>query len=270
MSAEFLQGILGRTGLPVCRLGFSAGYRPGERAVRRALDEGLNYVFCFGFDTQSIRVLRGLNADQREKVVIAAGAYNYIWWAQDLKRALEKRLRQLRTDYIDVFHFLGIMKPKEFTPKVREDLETLRHDPRVKAVSISCHDRKFAASLAAEGALDCVMARYNAAHRGAEMEIFPSLDAHDVGMISYTATRWTYLIRRNRRWPKDRPIPTAGQCYRFVMSNPSVDVCLTAPKNERELTGNIQAAREGPLPEDEMQFMREYGDLVHHSAGWFM
>ena len=270
MSTDFLQSKLGRTGIAVCRLGFSGSYRPGDRTIRRALDEGVNYFFCYGFDGQTIRVLRGLNADQREKVVIATGAYNYIWFHQDLKQTLEKRLRQLKTDYIDVFHFLGVRKPREFTPRVREDLQALRRGGRVRAVSISCHDRKFAAELAQEGALDCLMARYNAAHRGAETEIFPALETHDVGMISYTATRWRRLIQRAREWPRERPVPTAGQCYRFVLSSPAVDVCLTAPKDEWEFAGNLKAVRQGPLPEDEMRFLREYGDHVHRTAGWFM
>lgn len=114
------------------------------------------------------------------------------------------------------------------------------------------------------------MARYNAAHRGAETEVFPTLERHDVGLVSYTATRWRYLIRRNRKWPKERPIPTPGQCYRFVLSNPAVDVCLTAPSNEQQFLENLNAVRQGPLGEDEMRFMREYGDCVHQAGGWFM
>jgi len=267
---SFLHTELGSTGVPVFRLGLSASYRPGERAIRYALDEGVNYLFCYGFDTQMMSVVRSLSAAQRDKVVVATGAYNYIWWRQNLKRTLEKRLRQLRTDHIDVFHFLGVMKPEQFTPQVRDELEELRHDPRVRAVSISCHHRKFAAQLAASGALDCLMCRYNAAHRGAETEIFPSLEAHNTGLVSYTATRWSYLVRRSRRWPRERPVPVAGQCYRFVLSNRSVDVCLTAPANERQLRENLAAVRLGPLPDDEMQFMREYGDHVHAHAGWFM
>jgi aryl-alcohol dehydrogenase-like predicted oxidoreductase len=270
VTTDLLHTTLGRTGIPVFRLGLAGSYWPGERTIRHAIDEGVNYFFCYGFDWQTIRVLRGLSADRREKTVIATGAYNYIWARQNLKRTLEKRLRQLRTDYIDVFHFLGVMKPKEFTPRIKDDLETLRHDPRVRAVSISCHDRKFAAQLATEGALDCLMARYNAAHRGAETEVFPALETHDVGLVSYTATRWRFLIRRNRHWPEGKPIPTAGQCYRFVLSNPAVDVCLNAPSNERQFAENLEAVRRGPLPEDEMQFMREYGDCVHRHAGWFM
>ena len=270
MNTDFLHSKLGRTGIPVFRLGLSASYRPGERLIRQAVDEGVNYLFCYGFDGQMIRVVRSMNADQREKAVIATGAYNYIWWHQDLKRTLEKRLCQLRTDYIDVFHFLGVMKPEQFTPRVREDLETLRRDPRVRAVSISCHNRKFASQLASDGALDCVMVRYNAAHRGAETEVLPALKAHDTGLISYTATRWGYLIRRSREWPREKPVPTPGQCYRFVLSNPAVGVCLNAPANERQFRENLEAVRRGPLPEDEMQFMRDYGDCIHKNAGWFM
>lgn len=74
--------------------------------------------------------------------------------------------------------------------------------------------------------------------------------------------------QRSRHWLKDTS--TAGQAHRFVLTNPHVDVCLTAPRSERELLENLAAARSGPLPEDEMAFMREYGDVVHEHAGWFM
>ena len=270
MDDGFLQGTLGRTGIATHRLGLAASYRPGARVVERAIDEGLGYFFCYGFDGQMVRVLRRLHPVRRERVVIGTGAYNLVWWRQDLEKTLEKRLRQLRTDYIDVFHFLGVMNAKQLTPRVLEQLARLRGDPRVRAVSISCHDRKLAGRLAAENLLDCLMIRYNAAHRGAESEIFPQLAAHDQGLVSYTATRWRFLTRRTRGWPKTGPIPTAGQCYRFVLSNPHVDVCLTAPRSEREFCENLAAVRLGPLPEDEMRFMRDYGDAVHCAAGWFM
>lgn len=266
----FEYGVLGRTGIRVHRLGLAASYRPGERAVERALDEGINYFFCFGIDGQMIRVLRRLPASRRDQVAIATGAYNYIYWRQPLRKTLEKRLKQLRTDRINVFHFLGVTKPKDLTPRVRDQLAMLRADPRVRAVAISCHDRKLLGQLAAEGALDCLMIRYNAAHRGAETDIFPHLAAHDPGVVSYTATRWTYLLRRTKGWAKDQPVPTAGQCYRFVLTNPAVDVCLTAPRSERQLVENLAAVRAGPLPEDELAFMRTFGDAVHTNAGWFM
>lgn len=265
-----LHTTLGARGPSVFRLGLAASYRPGERTVRRALDEGVNYLFSYSFDTQMNRVVRGLNADRREKLCLATGGYNWIVWHPPLRKSLENALRRLKTDYIDVFYYLGVMNPKQFGPRVREELADLRRDGRVRAVAISCHDRKFAGELAASGEIDAVMVRYNAAHPGAEQDVFPYVSAHGTGVISYTATRWTYLLRRPRGWPETEPVATAGQCYRFVLSNPNVDVVLTAPRNERELLENLQEIARGPLPDDEMAFMRRFGAHVHDRAGWFM
>ncbi len=270
MNSDFLQTTLGKLGTPVFRLGLSATYRPGKQAIYRALDEGINYLFYFGFDTQMTRVVREIVQPRRDQYVLATGAYNYIWAHQNLRRTLERRLKQVGIDYVDLFHFLGVMKPKEFTPRVREELENVRRSGLVRGVAISCHDRKFAASLATDGVLDGLMVRYNAAHRGAETEIFPHLPPSQTAVISYTATRWTYLTRRPRGYSKDKPVPTAGMCYRFVLSNPNVHVCLMAPSNLKQLEANLQDVRRGPLAEDEMSLMREFGDEVYRRYKYFM
>lgn len=266
----FHRTTLGSTGLEVHRLGLAASYRPGKKTIHKAIDEGINYFFAYGFDTQMTRTLRDLLRAERERFVLATGPYNLLWGHTDLRRTLEKRLRQFRTDYIDVFLFLGVMKPKHFPEKVREELHRLGEAGRIKFVGMSCHDRKFAGELAAEGALDVFMVRYNAAHPGAEQDIFPHLATHDPGVVSYTATRWRYLLRRPRGWPKDGRVPTAGLCYRFVLSNPHVHVCMTAPTNIEQLEENLAAVRQGPLDEEEMRFMREFGQAVHRTGKWFM
>jgi aryl-alcohol dehydrogenase-like predicted oxidoreductase len=270
MPDDFTHALLGTTGKRVLRLGLSATYRPGKAAIHRALDQGVNYLFYFGFDTQMVKTLRDVLPGEREGYVVATGAYNYIWGAQDIRRTLEKRLRQLGTDYIDVFHFLGVLKRKEYTDRVRRDLEALREDPRVRAIAMSTHDRRFAGELAAEGALDVLMVRYNAAHRGAEREIFPCVARRDPGVVAYTATRWSYLLRRPSGWPSTGRIPNAGMCYRFVLSHPAVDVCLMAPRNLKQLEENLAAIRQGPLAEDDIGFMRDFGDAVHRQYKRFL
>jgi aryl-alcohol dehydrogenase-like predicted oxidoreductase len=254
----------------VYRLGLSASYRPGKEAVHRALDAGLNFFFCYGIDWQMTRVLRELPRSTRENLVIATGAYNLLWWYPNLRRTLEKRLRQLRTDYIDIFLLLGLMGKETYLERALEELHRLREEGKVRATGISTHNRKLAGRLAAGGALTALMMRYNAAHRGAEQDIFPHLAQHNPIVINHTATRWTYLLRRPRGWPKDGRVPTAGMCYRFVLSNPHVHVCLTAPRNVRQFEENLAAVRQGPLSEEEMQFMREFGDAVYAMKKWFM
>jgi aryl-alcohol dehydrogenase-like predicted oxidoreductase len=270
MADTFTSAAFGETGLQVHRLGLSGTYRPGKKAIYEAIDNGINFFFCFGIDTQLIGVLRDVIKNNREKFIIATGSYNYIWARQNTLKTLEKRLKQLGTDYIDVFMFLGVMKEKEFPDRIKDELCQIRAESKAKAVGISTHDRKFAGRLMDEGTLNAIMMRYNAAHRGAETDIFQYLCKHNPGVINYTATRWSYLTRRPKNWPKERPIPDAGMCYRFVLSNSNVDVCLMAPRNIKQLKENIKSLEKGPLSEEEMQFMREFGDVVYNQKKYFM
>ncbi len=271
MDKEFTHTVLGKTGLEVHRLGLAAPSWPGKQAIYRAIDQGLNFFFCFGIDKQMLAVLRDVFKRDRERFVVATGAYNLLVGHPNLRRTLEKRLRQLRTDTIDIFLFLGVTKPEHFPQKTLDELYELKEEGKFGHLGISTHDRKFAGRLAAEGALDALMIRYNAAHRGAELDIFPHLAPHDPGIISYTATRWRQLTRRPKKnWPEERPVPDAGLCYRFVLSNPHVHVCLTAPSNKKQLEENIAALKAGPLSADEMDFMREFGDMVYNQNKYFM
>jgi aryl-alcohol dehydrogenase-like predicted oxidoreductase len=268
LDSEFYQSTLGNTGITVSRLGLSATYRPGKGAIYRALDAGVNYFFCYGFDTQMIGVLRDITKEKRDAYTVATGAYNLLWFTPNIRRTLEKRLRQLHTDYIDVFLFLGVTRESHFSVEVRQELCRLREEGKVRAIGISTHNRTLAGKLAAEGALDVIMMRYNAAHRGAEQEIFPHLDRYNPGIVSYTATCWRRLLKRPRGWPRGNTIPSAGMCYRFVLTNPHVDVCMTAPSNKKHLEENLASFREGPLSDEEMAFMQRFGDAVHRSSRW--
>jgi aryl-alcohol dehydrogenase-like predicted oxidoreductase len=167
MMQTFDTATFGRSRQPVCRVGFAATYRPGLEIVRKAIDEGINYFFCYGFDSQTISTLREAFRSRREQLIVATGAYNLLVGHPNIRRTLEKRLRQLGTDYIDVFQFLGVTKPKHMPPSVVEELARLREEGKVRAIGMSCHHRKFAGEMAASGTLDMLMIRYNAAHRGA-------------------------------------------------------------------------------------------------------
>jgi len=270
MNHNVLTTTLGRTGQSVFRLGLSASYRPGEETVRLAFDSGVNYFFAYGFDTQMTRALGGILATHRDEVVLATGAYNFIFGHSNIRKTCEKRLRQYRTDHLDVLMFLGVMKEKEFPEALVEEMVRLRSEGKTRWIGISTHDRRFAGRLAAQGVLDVLMIRYNAAHRGAEQEIFPLCAAHDPGIVSYTATRWTGLLRRPRGWPKDAVVPTAGMAYRFVLAHPAVDVVLTAPRNREEFEQNLASVRLGPPTDDELESMRKFGDAVHNQHKWFM
>ena len=105
------------------------------------------------------------------------------------------------------------------------------------------------------------MIRYNAAHPGAERDIFPHLSHRNPAVIAYTATRWRKLLRRPKGWEGE--VPTAGHCYRFCLSNPHVNLVLHGPKTTAQLRENLKAVEAGALSQDEQTWMREFGAVVH-------
>jgi predicted aldo/keto reductase-like oxidoreductase len=74
------------------------------------------------------------------------------------------------------------------------------------------------------------------------------------------------------RWRSSRTLPvaappwsptTAGDCYRFCLASPHVDVVLTGPRNVGELRENLAAVDRGPLSPAELEEMRVFGRAVH-------
>ena len=118
-----------------------------------------------------------------------------------------------------------------------------------------------AGQLAATSPLDLLMIRYNAAHPGAERDIFPHRRENKPTILAYTATRWGKLLKRPKGW--EGQVMTAGDCYRFQLSNPHVDLALTGPASRAELEQNLDALQKGPLTPEEDKWMREFGKKVH-------
>jgi len=56
---------------------------------------------------------------------------------------------------------------------------------------------------------------------------------------------------------------TAVDCYRFVLSHPAVDVCMTGAKTLEQMRENLAVFDSGPMSEDELARMRRIGDHVH-------
>jgi aryl-alcohol dehydrogenase-like predicted oxidoreductase len=119
------------------------------------------------------------------------------------------------------------------------------------------------------GLLDALMIRYNAAHRGAEKDVFPVTDAMRIPLISYTAQRWGALPQATRDDPPGFTVPAAPEWYRFVLHSPSVAVVLAAPHDRSELEQDLTVLDAGPLSDAEFAVLAEHGERVRRHAGRF-
>ena len=97
-------------------------------------------------------------------------------------------------------------------------------DGVVRILGLTSHQRRLAAETARSGLLDMLMIRYNAAHRGAETEVFPVTDALGMPVVVYTCLRWGALLRGTPDDPPGSVAPRAPDWYRFALQTDSVTV----------------------------------------------
>ena len=260
-SNDFTHRHVPALGMSVHRLGLACNMGIDAAGFEHALDRGMNYVFWTQLRTGKLEPgLRKALATKREKLIVASGPM-VGFFGGSVRRSAEGLLRDLGTDYLDVFTLFWLGTGSAWTDGTIEELVRLKEEGKVRAIGISIHDRKRAGALAEDSALDLFMLRYNAAHPGAERDVFPHLAARNPAVVAYTATSWRKLLKRPRGWTG--PVMTAGDCYRFCLSSPHVDLALTGVKSVKELDENLDALEKGPLSPDEAAWMRELGRAVH-------
>jgi len=261
-TVDFNQRVtLGRTGLRASRLGIGASYGVGANDIERAYNEkGINLFYWGSVRRESFgEGIRRLARRNREDLVIVIQSYSRI--AGLISWSLERALRSLRLDHADVL-LLGMFNHPP-SARILEAAQRLRDSGKVRLLAVSCHRRPTFRQYIQAGVFDILMFRYNAAHRGAEVEVLPHLAIPiRPGTIAYTATRWGDLLNPAKIRPGEKK-PSASDCYRFALSRYEVDVCMTGPANSEQLSEALLALEKGPMDSEELDWMRRVGDYIH-------
>src|SRR5262245_40741915 len=85
-------------------------------------------------------------------------------------------------------------------------------------------------------------------------------------LTSTPVTRQPASRARNRAGPPEpqpTPPPTASDCYRYCLAQPSVHVVLTAPRSLAELEQNLDVLELPPMSKQERGQWQRFGDLVY-------
>jgi aryl-alcohol dehydrogenase-like predicted oxidoreductase len=255
----FHRNVLGRTNIEVGRIGLASTYGAPAATVEFAFDHGVNYFYWGSLRRGGFGDgLRAL-APRRDRFLLVTQSYSRM--ASLIGPSLERALRRLRFDYTDVL-LLGLWNGGP-PPRILDACRKLRARGLVRYLAISTHNRPLIQRLAADPQFDIFHVRYNAVHRGAEREVFAQLPPlNPPGLVSFTATSWRQLLGHKRIAPSEKT-PTATDCYRFVLSQPAVNVCMTGPANPAQFQDALEALHRGPMSEEELQWMRHVGDAIY-------
>jgi predicted aldo/keto reductase-like oxidoreductase len=154
---------LGRTGLKVNPVGFGCGYTPDPSIIERAVDSGINY-----FDTaraylqgNSERMLAAGIGARRKQIVLSTKTL-----ASDKANALkdlDTSLRELKTDFVDVWFFHDKPSPDRITDGMIEAQQVAKQQGKVRFNGISFHSNQLQMLtwMAKSGLFDVAMAAYN-------------------------------------------------------------------------------------------------------------
>ncbi len=253
---------LGRTGLMVGRLGIGSSYGVPCSAIEEAFERGLNYFYWGSLRRGGMRqAIRNIAPKHRDKLIVAVQSYSR--WTSLLRFSVRRALRSLRLDHADVL-ILGLFNSPP-SRRLMDAAITLKEQGVVRFLAVSCHHRPTFQEYIRESVFHILQVRYNAAHRGAETEVFPCLpESEGPGVTAYTATRWGKLMT-SRKIPSSLTRPTAVDCYRFVLTHPAVHLVMTGPKDAEQMRENLTVLDSEPMSAEEIEWMRQVGDAVHDS-----
>lgn len=255
---------LGSTGLKVGAIGLGSSYGVGGKDIERAYDNGVNF-FMWGMRRRDGfgEGLRNVIRNHRENTVIALQTYTRVGWM--MKPFFESGLRSLKTDYVDLLCLAWWNDVP--SRRILDAAIALREAGKVRHIMVSCHHRPSFEQCLGDPTYGTFMVRYNAAHPGAEREVFAHLyddESARPGVLAFTATRWGSLLDP-AAMPAGERTPSASDCYRFALSHPKVDVVLAGPKNSAELSEALRATSRGPMTNEELAWMKRVGKAIHET-----
>lgn len=258
----------------VCRLGLATRGNTGLESedVERAVAAGVNYLnWCGHSDGMQdwIRQAGPRRGDVHVAVQFSART------AVEAERELEKCLEDLGTEYLDVVTYYYVESAAEWEELTgpggaAEVIEDARESAVVRSIGLTSHQRSLAAGFAMSGRLDMLMIRYNAAHRGAEVDVFPETDSRGLPVVAFTCQRWGGLASPTPGDPTGFQPPSAPEWYRWVLCQSAVTVALAAPNGADELDEVLGVLGDWKGQDDAWyQQLSEHGMRVYHHGGGF-
>lgn len=293
---------LGRTGLKVSVAGLGCGGNSkvgqgkGQSAdqsvalIRQAMELGVNF-----FDTARVygteQVLgEAIKTVPRDSVVISSKNLAGGVSADQLSNAIDRSLRELQTDYIDIYHLHGV-HPHEYDHAIGElvpVLQQAKDQGKIRFLGITetspnDHGQTMLNRAVGDGCWDVMMLGFNMMHQVARAQVFPHTLENEIGTLIMFAVRNLFSVPgrlaetmkdlaaegRVADWLADNDDPLGflihehgaesviDAAYRYARHEPGADVVLFGTGNPAHLEANIASILRPPLPDADRDRLAE-------------
>jgi len=276
-SAKLEYRMLGKTGLKVTSLAFGCMTTSDPSVIERAADFGINH-----FDTargyqngNNERMVGAALKKVRPKVIISSKSPGKT--KQEVLADLDTSLRELGTDYLDIWYLHMKNEPEQVTEDLLEAQRLAKQNGKIRFAGVSTHfnmDRMLA-HLAKLGQTDVVLTTYNFAMRSVDAGANTNPDAPKTDMTAaIRAARKAGLgivvikvlaggvarVQRGDRLYGANPqsltrqlgqTGAAAAAIKWALKNPSVDTAIVCMTSHDQFEENVRAMAEPYTEKDE-------------------
>ncbi len=270
--------MLGKTGLKVTALSFGCMTTSDESVIRRAADLGIvHFDTARSYQNGNNERLVGVALKGRRKQVLISSK-SAAATAQEARAHLDTSLRELGTDYLDIWYLHNRSTPEEVTDELLEVQESAKKAGKIRFAGVSTHfnmDRMLA-HLVERGRTDVVLTTYNFAMRnvaaaqqqarGTDMTAaIRAARKAGMGIVAMKAMAGgvARVGRGDRLYGADpaslkRVLGAEGgalAAIKWVLRNEAVDTAIVCMTDQDQLDENIRAMAE-PFTERDEQTLR--------------
>lgn len=298
---------LGRSGLRVSVAGFGCGgnskaglgdgreTRTAVALIREAMDLGVNFFDTARSYGTEKALGEAIKAGPRDAVVISSKHHAGGVTAAQLEAAIEASLREMQTDYIDIYHLHGV-HPDSYDHALdvlAPAMLRAREQGKIRFLGITetsphDHGQDMLHRAVNDDCWDVMMLGFNMMHQIARTRVLPFTQERGIGTLIMFAVRNLFSVPgrleatmkelaaegRVPEWlageadPLGFLVHEAGAAsvieaaYRYARHEPGADVVLFGTGKSAHLKANIASILKPPLPDADRRRLAElFGSL---------
>ena len=253
--------MLGRTGLKVTIVGFGCMITSDASVIERAVDLGINY-----FDTargyqrgNNERMVGAALKHKRKDIVLSSKSL-----APDKQAALnglDTSLRELGTDYLDIWCLHDKDKPGAVTDDLIAAQQIAKEQGKIRFAGVSTHSgqSELLPWMVKKGVFDVVLTSYNFTMDKGMDALIEAASQAGMGVVAMKVM--TGGFRRAKPTdplrPKLKQDGTMLAALKWVLNNPNVHTTIPGMTDMDQLEENLQAMAEPYTPADEKLLARQ-------------
>lgn len=228
---------LGKTGLKVTTVGFGCMITSDGSVVERAADIGITY-----FDTarsyqsgNNERMVGAALKNKRRDVVLSTktGARS----KADALANIDTSLKELGTDYVDIWYLHGRTRPSEITDDLVEAQQAAKKAGKIRFAGVSTHSgqRELIPFLAKHPAIDVILTQYNFTMEPFMNQVIDEAAKAGKGIVAMKVMAGGF---RRPQVKKDGAMLAA---LKWVVRNPNVHTTVPSMTDMDQLDENLRA-----------------------------